>query len=155
MARGVNQNGSVHPTRIFKTEDDMHAAWENYKKHVREVEDAKWLKVQYVGKDGDRATDKLKVPYTLEGFQRYCRSVAKIGVIDQYFQNQDGYYDEFIAICRAIRDEIREDQIVGGLLGVYNPSITQRLNGLADKKEVENSGNIVLQVPAEGEGLGE
>ena len=33
-------------------------------------------------------------------------------------------------------DEIRQDQIEGGMSGIYNPSITQRLNGLTDKSEV-------------------
>jgi len=73
------------------------------------------------------------VPLTFEGFKRFCRS--NYGEIEQYFTNQDGYYDDFIGICRAIKEEIRENQIVGGLLGFYNPSITQRLNGLTDKSE--------------------
>jgi hypothetical protein len=41
-----------------------------------------------------------------------------------------------------VKNEIRENQILGGLLGVYNPSITQRLNGLTDKTENKISGTI-------------
>jgi hypothetical protein len=40
-----------------------------------------------------------------------------------------------VVICSHIREEIRENQILGGMIGVYNPSITQRLNGLTDKTE--------------------
>jgi len=28
------------------------------------------------------------------------------------------------------------------MAGIYNPSITQRLNGLVEKREVENSGTV-------------
>jgi len=121
-----------HPTRIFKSSEDLKTAWVNFKQHLKE-QGNEWLKVQYVGKDGGRVTDAQKVPMTLEGFKRFCRE--NHGEVEQYFSNQDGYYTDFIGICSHIREEIREDQIIGGLLGFYNPSITQRLNGLTDKTE--------------------
>ena len=43
---------------------------------------------------------------------------------------------DFIGVCRAINEEIRECQIIGGMLGIYNTSITQRLNNLTEKHEV-------------------
>jgi hypothetical protein len=123
----------MHPTRIFQTPLELENAFEKYKESLK-LESNQWLKVQYVGKEGDRVTDPQKVPYTLEGFKRYCRK--NYGEVQHYFDNTDKYYDEFCVICRAIREEIREDQIIGGLLGFYNPSITQRLNGLTDKSEM-------------------
>lgn len=129
----------MHPTRIFKTPEELYAAFEAYKKDLDEK--AKdWLKVQYVGKDGDRVTDKYKLPYTFEGFKVYC--YKEYGKIEQYFLNQDGLYDDFMSICSHIKEEIRNNQITGGLLGVYNPSITQRLNGLTDKTSSEHNINV-------------
>lgn len=119
----------------------MEAAFEGFKLDLIEQAN-EWLRVQYVGKDGDRATDPQKVPMTLEGFKRYCRKHH--GEIEQYFSNQDGLYTDFIGICSRIREEIRENQIIGGLLGFYNPSITQRLNGLTDKSEVKTDGNFII-----------
>ena len=113
-----------HPTRIFKTPDEMEAAWEDYKKDL-EDQSQEWLRVQYVGKEGEKREDPQKVPYTLEGFKRYCRKHH--GEVEQYFGNQGGYYEDFIGICSRIREEIRENQIIGGMLGFYNPSITQWL----------------------------
>ena len=124
----------AHPTRIFNTVEELSAAWDGYKENLTE-QNKEWLNVQYVGKDGSRVTDALKVPMTLEGFKRYCRN--NHGEVGHYFDNSDGLYDDFSVICRALREEIRECQIIGGMLGVYNPSITQRLNGLSDKSEVE------------------
>lgn len=122
----------AHPTRIFKSVEELQKAWKGYKENLNE-QNKEWLNIQYVGRDGERRADPMKVPMTLEGFKRYCRE--HYGEVEQYFTNQDGYYEDFIGICRAIKEEIRENQIIGGMLGVYNPSITQRLNGLTDKQE--------------------
>jgi len=122
-----------HPTRIFNTVEELSDAWDKFKLDLIE-QNKEWLNIQYVGKDGDRKADPLKVPMTMEGFERFCYN--NYGCVNQYFDNKEGYYDDFVTICRAIRKEIRENQIIGGLLGVYNPSITQRLNGLTDKQQV-------------------
>ena len=122
----------MHPTRIFKSADELQKAFNEYKESLKE-EAKQWLKIQYVGKDGERVADPQKVPYTLEGFKRYCRQ--HYGDVTEYFLNRDGLYNDFTIICSHIKDEIRENQITGGLLGFYNPSITQRLNNLTDKVE--------------------
>lgn len=122
-----------HPTRIFNTTDELLEAWKGYKENLTE-QNKEWLQIQYVGRNGERKADPLKVPMTFEGFKRYCRE--NHGEVEQYFTNQDEYYTNFIGVCSHIKDEIRECQIVGGLLGVYNPSITQRLNGLTDKQDI-------------------
>ena len=127
----------AHPTRIFKTPDDLLKVWNEYKADVEEQE-LKWLKVQYVGKEGERVADPVKIPYTLEGLKRYCWD-KEIGCIEQYFTNQDNIYTDFIGICSRIKNEIREHQIIGGMNGFFNASITQRLNGLADKKEISDN----------------
>ena len=131
----------MHPTRIFKTPDELWTAWGNYK--VKRKEDAKqWPKVQYVGKDGYRVEDYPVLPLTLDGFCVYCYD--NHGVVKHYFDNTDNYYDDFCVICSRIKQEIRDHQITGGMLGQFNPSITQRLNGLVEKAEskIEHSGNI-------------
>lgn len=125
----------MHPTRIFKNPNEVEKAFNEYKENLKK-EATEWLKVQYVGKDAERVVDPQKVPYTFEGFKRYCRK--HYGEIEQYFTNQDNYYSDFIGICHAIKEEIRENQIIGGLLGFYNPSITQRLNNLTEKVENTN-----------------
>lgn len=122
----------MHPTRTFKHPDELAEAWAKYKDHLKEA--AKdWPVVQYVGRDGERVEDYPKLPLTMEGFNVWCYD--NIGIVKQYFVNQDGLYNDFMTICTRIREEIRADQITGGLLGKYNPSITQRLNGLTDKQE--------------------
>lgn len=139
------KNGNIHPTRLFVEANDLLEAWEKYKVDVKTVQTEEWLKVQYVGKEGIRMTDGQKVPYTFEGFKRFCRK--HYGEIEQYFLNTGERYNDFIGICRAIKEEIRENQIIGGLLNFYNPSITQRLNGLVEKTESK----VVVEQPLFGD----
>lgn len=122
----------MHPTRIFKNSKELEKAWNKFKTSLKE-QAKEWPKVQYVGKNGERKVDYPIVPYTLEGFKRYCRE--HYGEVQQYFENKDSLYNDFVGICTRVREEIREQQIIGGMMGFYNPSITQRLNGLADKTE--------------------
>ena len=129
----------MHPTRIFKHPDELWNAWLNYK--AKRKEQAKdWPKVQYVGKDGYRVEDYPVLPLTMEGFYIYC--FDNHGSVKEYFLNRDGYYDEFNTICSRVKDEIRDQQITGGMLGQFNTSITQRLNGLTEKTENKNEVTI-------------
>ncbi len=87
----------------------------------------------FVGKDGTSDYELLERPLTIEGFRVFCYD--KIGCVKQYFDNPDKRYNEYITICSHIREVIRRDQIEGGMVGQYNPSITQRLNGLKEQTE--------------------
>lgn len=118
--------------RIFENELEISKAFEEYKLDLKE-QAKEWEHIQYVGKEAERKVDHYKLPLTLEGFYIFCRK--KYGDIKAYFLNTNNAYDEFSTICSHIKDEIRNNQILGGMVGVYNPSITARLNGLADKQE--------------------
>ena len=90
----------------------------------------------FVGKDGTSDYELLERPLTFEGFSIYC--FEKIGSIKHYFENRDKSYNEYVHICSHIKEVIRRDQIEGGMVGQYNPSITQRLNGLKEQIEQTN-----------------
>ena len=40
-------------------------------------------------------------------------------------------------ICKAIKTMIKADQLTGGLCGIYNASLTQRICGLTDKTHLD------------------
>jgi hypothetical protein len=144
MGKKQSEKMYIHPRRIFKTPEDLYKAFQAYKDDLKE-QAKEWVKIQYVGKDGDRVTDPFKLPYVLEGFYVFCYS--RYGNVKQYFVNQDKEYDDFITICSQIKEEIRTNQITGGLLGMYNPSITQRLNGLKEQTETEIKANVTMPIP--------
>lgn len=86
----------------------------------------------------------LQRPLTLEGFENFCANNDIIEDLSQYFANTENRYTEYQTICRRIRKTIRQDQIEGGMAGIYNPSITQRLNGLVEK--IHEEGNHTINV---------
>lgn len=126
--------------KYIETPEALLELFERYKADLKE-QAKEWEKVQYVGKDGFRAVDHMKVPLTMEGFRRfgYNNNVT----VKNYFDNKDNVYKDYYTICSRIKDEIRENQITGGLLGVFNPSITQRLNGLKEQTENVNTNNNI------------
>lgn len=126
-------------TKYIERPEDMLILFEKYKQYAIE-QCEQWKQFQYVGKDGMRVEDKLKVPLTMEGFRifGYNNGVT----IKHYFDNTDDRYADYCTICSRIKDEIRENQIIGGMLGMYNPSITQRLNGLTEKVEQKTEGEV-------------
>lgn len=85
-----------------------------------------------MAKDVERKKEK---PLTVEGFENWLEDQNIIGQLSHYFANTNNAYSEFLTICSRIKREIRQDQIEGGMAGIYNPSITQRLNSLVDKSE--------------------
>lgn len=107
--------------------------WELFLDYQHQTKSNPRYKTQFVGRDGDMVKEPLERPLTMEGFELYC--VDNVGYVHQYFVNQDNMYDAYLNICTRIRKTIREDQITGGMVGQYNASITQRLNGLVEKQE--------------------
>ena len=108
--------------------------WELFEAYAKDTKGNPRIKVEYVGKDGERVNTPLERPLTLEGFNQYA--YAYESTIHHYFDNPQGAYDEYRGVCSRVREAIRNDQIEGGMVGQYNASITQRLNGLTDKSEV-------------------
>ena len=125
--------------RNVETPEQM---WELFCEYAAHIKRNPILKQDFVGKDGEEVYRKLEKPLTLDGFENYCYDI--VGCVEQYFKNQDGLYEQFIPICTRIRKEIRQDQITGGMAGIYNPSITQRLNGLTEKQELKHEGTIEI-----------
>ena len=117
--------------KLIETPEKM---WELFEAYKKEVKSNPLIVHDFVGRDGDDAYRKKEKPLILVGFYNYCRRNASD--VHHYFENRNKSYNDFGGICRAIKEEIREDQIVGGMANIYNSSITQRLNGLTDKQEV-------------------
>lgn len=119
--------------RKIESPELMQSLFEEY---IEETKANPILKHTFVGKDGKSVYEKRERALTMDGFELFCYREGIINDLGDYFSNKNGKYTEFSTICTRIRQRIREDQIQGGLAGVYNTSITQRLNGLTEKSEM-------------------
>lgn len=122
-----------HGTKYIDSPEQLWELFCKYKEH----EKATPMRVMdFVGKDGKLVYRDKEAPLTMESFKAFCWE--KISTLQDYFSNRDKRYSDYVEICSRIYNEIRADQIKGGMTGVYNPSITQRLNGLKEQVEQTN-----------------
>jgi hypothetical protein len=68
--------------------------------------------------------------------KKYIESPEKMWQLFLEYGVEVSRYGDYVSICTRIRKNIRQDQIEGGMTGIYNTSITQRLNNLTEKHEV-------------------
>jgi len=119
------------PNKI-QSPEHLYELFEAYKKKTKENP---FIVKDYVGKDAEMVYREKERPLTIEGFENYCANEGVIQDLGMYFSNSKGRYKRFSTICSRIRREVRSDQIEGGMAGMYNPSITQRLNNLVEKTQ--------------------
>lgn len=118
--------------KYIETPEKMWEYFETYKKWVK----SNPIQVQdYVGKDAEMVYRTKERPLTIDGFECWCYDNQIISDLSQYFANTEQRYTDYQTICSRIRKAVRTDQIEGGMAGIYNPSITQRLNNLTEKTE--------------------
>lgn len=117
----------------IKNPDQLWTLFIGYKTAVKKKPRHRFVMNQRTGR---MIKEKLEVPLTKEGFYNYVAYQGFMTTLKDYFSNRENRYESFVPICTRIRAEITQDQIEGGMVGQYNPSITQRLNGLTDKQEL-------------------
>lgn len=125
---------------INKSIESPNKLWEYFLAYKKQVKDNPIIVKDWVGKDATNVYREKEKPLTFIGFQNYLDDQDIIGVVEQYFENRDNRYSEFVGICSRIKRNIQEDQISGGMAGIYNPSITQRLNSLTDNIDLSTKG---------------
>jgi hypothetical protein len=119
--------------KYVESPEKMAEYFETYK---NETKSSPIKKHVFVGKDGNADYELIERPLTVDGFELWCWRNNIISDLSNYFANSNNKYAEYSTICSRIRKEVRNDQIEKGLAGIYNTSITQRLNGLTDKSEI-------------------
>jgi hypothetical protein len=118
--------------KAIESPEVMYELFQEYCEYTK----ANPIKVKdWVGGMAKPVVREKEVPLTMEGFEIYGFRQGYVIGLDQYFANREGRYEEFVSICSNIRRIIRDDQIKGGMAGIFNPSITQRLNNLVEKTE--------------------
>jgi len=113
--------------------------WGYFLQYKKLVKSSPILVKDWVGKDADQVYKEKEKPLTIEGFENYLEDEDVSNKLSHYFANTNNAYTEFLTICSRIKRNVRQDQIEGGMVGIYNPSITQRLNSLVEKTENTNT----------------
>ena len=126
-------------TKNIKTPEEL---WEHFCNYRNLIKATPIIVVDFVGSKGQRDERPKERPLTIEGFENYLEDMNVIGQLSHYFANTDNKYSDYLTICLRIKRSVRQDQIEGGMAGIYNPSITQRLNGLVEKTQTDLNANV-------------
>ena len=119
-------------TKLIESPEKLKEYFSSYEK---EVKSNPFLIKDWVGKDANEVVREKEKPLTIEGFECWLSENEIIEDLGDYLKNKDKRYEDYAPICSYIKKKTRKDQIEGGMAGVYNPSITQRLNNLVEKVE--------------------
>lgn len=122
-------------TKKIETPEKLWNFFLEYKKVTKENP---FIIKDWVGKDANSVHREKEKPLTIEGFENWLEDNDIINNLSNYFANSNNAYSDYSTICSRIKRNIREDQIAGGMAGIYNPSITQRLNNLVEKQELKH-----------------
>lgn len=140
------------------TPEEFEKAWEDYFNYCDENP---WYKNEAI-KSGDFAGQLVKIPtsrpYTEVGFCAFHNLGLKyLYQLEKTLEKDNKTEDEIKLsnILTRAKAKCYAQKFEGAAVGVFNANIIARDLGLADKKEIESSGNIVLQMPGEADGLGE
>lgn len=118
--------------------------WEYFQNYKLQVKIKPITVKDWVGKEAIEVYREKEKPLTMEGFQNWLEDAEIINNLDNYLANSNNAYTEFSSICARIRRAIRQDQIEGGMAGIYNPSITQRLNNLVERADIQTGDKPII-----------
>lgn len=127
--------------KYIETPERFEEIWEIYKKKVK---DNPRYSYSVSNKTGEIVAIPLELPISVDGFEVWAKK--EYGDIHNYFDNNGDRYSDYKAICSHIRKECRVDQIEGGMVGQYNPSITQRLNNLTERVDTTSNGQSISDI---------
>jgi len=112
--------------------------WQHFLDYKKHVKSNPILVKDWVGKDADEVHKEKEKPLTFIGFQNWLDDADIISDVTDYFENKESRYTEYVRICSRIKRNIQDDQITGGMVNIYNPSITQRLNNLVERTDIKS-----------------
>ena len=114
--------------------------WDLFQGYLKWASDNPIRKMVFVGKDGNKDYELIDRPLSIFGFEMYC--FENEVTISHYLENTNKSYEDFCTISMRVKNYIKEQQVSGGMSGLYNANLTARLNGLTDKQETKVTGEV-------------
>ena len=127
--------------KLIESPEKLMQIFEEYKAYCLANPRTKWVLSQ---KTAEMVAEPLSIPLTNEGFEIFC--YKNYSDVHHYMDNTDGRYSAYRTVCSHIKKEIRNDQITGGMVGQFNPSITQRLNALKEQTDVTSDNEKINSI---------
>ncbi len=120
--------------RAIESPEELYRLFSEYKEWVKTNP---YKMHDFKGKDADEVWIQKQRPISWSGFEGHLARLDILVHLGHYEQNSNDSYAQFLPIIARIKKECSADIIDGALAGAYNQNIAARIEGLADKKEVD------------------
>lgn len=120
---------------------------QNFIEYCQWIEENPLIEIDYRGKDATKVELPKMRAMTKDSFALAC-GVSGWHVIESWKQRSD----DFLQVISRIELLIYNQKFVGAAAGFLNPNIIARDLGLADKKDVEISGEPFMIIRSETDG---
>lgn len=119
--------------KLFATPEQL---WEAACEYFAYCDSHPWkvVKDKTKGKYREKEESPTQCPYTLTGLLFYYDAS------DSYWRKfKEGADEDFFTVITRIENIIKTQQLEGAIVGAFNANIVSRINGLADKQEIDHT----------------
>lgn len=157
LKQGVPLWKLVTPPKVGQPRKFPTAAilWEKASNYFAWCERNPWTRPELVKYQGEAEEYAVPIgrPFTVDGLCAFVGvsggyfRACKANLRDKIERGKGTPEDEAtVEVIETIENIIRNQQIEGATVGVFNPGIVARLNGLADTVNNVNSGDAILRI---------
>lgn len=134
----------------FKDPDQVWKLYQNYLKHIANTPMYRNELIKSGERAGEQIAVRVDVPPNIWGFCLFADIDRKT-----YYKYLNGGEDsnidkQLVHIFTRVDDDIKQKQITGAAVNLYNANIVARLNGLKDVQQVENTNPDVININING-----
>ena len=137
----ISKNYTVM-ARPFKFQS-AEQVWSLYQNYLKDIANKPMYRNELI-KSGERAGEqipvRIDVPPNIWGFCLFADIERKTYYNYINGGEDDNIDNELIHIFTCVDDDIKQKQITGATVNLYNANIVARLNGLSDTVNLEHSG---------------
>lgn len=128
--------GATGRRNLFNSPEDL---WKAAKRYFKYCDENPLLCEKVFCSNGEILTHDLRkaIPYTLDGMFIYLRTT-------KHTWSRIRNTQEFKDICQQIEGVMRTQKFAGAAAGIFSPSLIIRDIGLADKQEINHTGDLTV-----------
>lgn len=114
--------------------------------YCEEVKANPIIQEDYVGGAGIQVQKKLQRPYTKQGFFVFVKQKTGFNVGHYFKPSAHQDFSAYKDVIDEIELTIADNQISGGMVGIFNARMSSLMQGLVEKTENKNDNKITVTV---------
>ena len=133
----------------FKNPDEVWKLYQNYLKHLKKNPMYRNELIKSGERAGEVISVEVPVPPNIWGFCLFAE-INRQTYYDYIGGNSENLNKELIDIFARVDDDIKQKQVTGATVNLYNQAIVARLNGLTESIKVEQSNPEQINISIDG-----